>query len=556
MGVLLTTDKTFSDAATGDYLPVTCRNQYATQCANQNPGYRAYFSTSTIPLASATPELGLKSAAICAKMNFLGSAGYLSSSGPYVPNAKVSISYGSDVLNLDTANGITAAGTPDHKAYFSISKASTAFSQGCPENIYTYVDKYGTASLITWDSEVNAKDKYDILVNNLDGKSLENLNAQKNAYNEVISNPTVPVITPSVNGTISISNTGQTVSINRLSVPNINPIIDFVVVADSIGIVANIAQPTITSTNPPLGTCLQTTSTTNTQVSATIYSSSKGKARVDILCNSPLGKKEASQGVEFYTAGESHTVLFSAFVPQNNYTCIFTAYNFGLDGYAKYVESKNAICIQSTQTVYENCPQLYGADTLQIPNVSTGKCYCPYSATTGTAFCGAGMTFSNCKCIQNSPPIIPPIIPCIFEDKSCPIGYTLGKDANGCGKCQVACPLYAPPPSQNCTSYVDSTGCTRYNCGNQSLTCQQKVEADYATCTKNPLDATCGFNKMIGNANCAVDSFFTQLNQLLGNVALLGALCCGGTVLLFIIGGGSFAMFRGMGRGMRGGRRR
>jgi len=417
-----------ASATTSVLIPVSCESQFISSC--EVNGYGAYFDSSRRQGISGT-SLGYQEPAICAKVRSTtsGTGQILSSGGSaFKPNARVLINYNNQQITLDTANGATGAATSDRNAYFMLNRNTGTFSQNCPTDIALYYKSDTNKNIVNPNYVTTLKTSFSEISSVQGQRNLIQINNKIAAYNNLLATPVIIN-----NYSYTTSGNGQFLSINRLSDPNINPAVDFIIVANQVSVTAQVANPTFVSTNPNSGTCLQTTSVQPTSVSATLTSFTPGNVLVNVNCNTPAGLRTSSQQLTF-VGGDTKTANFAITVPANNYSCNFIASNQALGSWNQVAQS-SSVCIQSTQAVFEQC-SLIGSGSLKTNDPITGRCVCQLTQTQGQNVCSAaGQNYNatSCSCVSattvsNS---------CAGQPLSCPNGQVLTRNNVGCNVCSL-----------------------------------------------------------------------------------------------------------------------
>ena len=421
---------TYGTPSTGSTItiPVSCESYYTQQC-ELNAGYSAYFDSSHRTGAGGT-SLVTQEPAACGRVQSSGPGQLLTSQGAaFKPNARVLINYNNQQITLDTANGVTGAATADRNAYFMLNRNTGTFSQNCPTNIVLYYRDSVSRNMVSPEYLTTLKNSFTGISAVQGQRNLLSIQSAVSSYNNLLSNPVVV----NSNLTYTVGGNGQQLSIDRLNDPNINPAVDFIIVASQVSVAAQVANPTFVSTNPASGRCLQTTSVQPTSVSATLTSFTPGNVLVNVNCNTPLGLRTSSQQLTF-SGGDTKTANFAITVPANNYSCTFIASNQAL-GQWNQVAQSTSFCVQSTQAVFEQCSAV-GSGSLKTNDPVTGRCVCQLTQTQGQNVCGSsGQTYdaNSCSCI--SVDAIPNS--CAGQPLSCPGGQILTRNNVGCNVCSL-----------------------------------------------------------------------------------------------------------------------
>jgi hypothetical protein len=283
-------------------------------------------------------------------------------------------------------------------------------------------------------------------------------------------------------------------------------------------------------------------------VTATITNTgSAGAVQMDMNCpNVNVLPQVGSNNIDLGTTPLTKNYDVSSTAAQGTYTCKMTVSAGGANpSSATFTVNVKQECALKP---YGHC-SVNTACTKYVPTIT-----CTYGMI-GTC---DGISDPVCA---GKPPVPCPPSPATWahatwSSDSCRYFCDAGYVENADKTCSAgSCPNQPPSCPTGYEFYVKSDGCKDCREIQQNMTCQQKVDAIQC----GTLDVVaCPMNKAIGSLNCTINDFFDKLNQFVGNAALLGALCCGGAFVLFMIGGGSLAMFSGMGkgRGRVGGRRR
>lgn len=466
---------TFSSSENGDIIPVSCESGYRSIC-EATSGYKAYFNSNQRTTIGGT-SIGLKEPAICAKVesSSTGRKFYSSSGLAFKPNTKVLINYGGEQITLDTEAQITAKGTSDKNAVFMLNENSGSFSVNCPTGLNLYYIDPSSSYFVQSSSEQNVGSAFSTVNSKIGSGDMVGIKTAVINYNKALADlGSTKLTNAQLTGVPTISGNGQFVSIDRLDDPNINPKIDFIVVADKVSVTSEVASPVFMETYPRSGECLDTTTTTTSTVYAKVYSSSKGKAMINVLCNTPLGLKSGSKELSFPDGGGTLTASFNFVAPANSYDCKFTAFNYALGSYQQYSES-SGFCVESEQVEYDDC-SVATPGTLKTNNPTTGSCECMISESQGTSICqSSGMIYDKALCSCKQSVVTPDL--CKGQPTNCEEGYKLSKNAYGCNIC------------------VEDESSVSYN------TCQEEV--DKIRC--GFLDYGCESSKTYKRLECILD---------------------------------------------------